>query len=71
MRTRISTEIEIDLGDIKTEDLLEELLSREELFYDPDRIMPLVNRIWEYRRTGKNYDAELDQLIFMVIGKVA
>ena len=65
-------EIDVDLSDFETEDLIEELESRGELPsstgpYDSNE---LVQKIWMYRRNGKDYQALLDNLIYAVTGQI-
>ena len=65
-------EVDVDLGDFETEDLIEELESRDALpesngLYDNRE---LVEQIWMLRRNGKNYDAPLDQLVYAVTGHI-
>ncbi len=65
----ITTEVEVDvdLGEFDTKDLLDELESREKL---PTTSEELVEQIWMRRRNGQNYDVPLDQLIWQVLGKI-
>lgn len=63
-------EIDVELSDFDTEDLLEELESRG---LPADNIMDgemLIHSIYEKRRLGKDYQTELDQLIRQVTGRV-
>ncbi len=60
-------EIDVDLGEFETADLLDELESREKL---PTTSEELVEQIWMRRRNGQNYDVPLDQLIWQVLGKI-
>ena len=60
-------EVDVDLGDFETEDLIEELESRDAFPYDAKE---LVEQIWMLRRNGKNYDAPLDQLVYAVTGRI-
>ena len=72
----ITTEVEVDVNlvDFETADLIEELESRGELPETsgllPDNIKELVEQIWMRRRNGQNYDAPLDQLIYDVTGRI-
>ena len=64
-------EVDVDLGDFDTDDLLDELESRGELPVDGDgNARHLVDAIWLKRRSGQNFDRELDQLIYQVTGKI-
>jgi hypothetical protein len=70
----VNTDVDIDLYDIDTEDLIEELQRRGKNPNDIEMInlelKEIVEKIWMNRRTGKGYQAELDQLIYNVLGKV-
>ena len=74
MYRTITTEVEVDvdLGDFDTEDLLEELESRGELPVDSRyNAKDLLEAIWLKRRMGcTDYQTELDQLIYAGLGKV-
>jgi len=65
-------EVDVDLSDFDTEDLLEELESREELPVDSQHsAKDLLTAIWLKRRTGRtDYQTELDQLIYAGIGQI-
>ena len=64
-------EVEVSLSDFDTEDLIKELESRgnspPECDLDSKEI---VESIYLKRRFGKDYQQELDQLIYQVIGKI-
>jgi hypothetical protein len=67
----ITTEVEVDLSDFETEDLLDELDSRGSLPPDVSGdSKDLVEAIWLRRRNGKNYDDLVDKLIYNVTGHV-
>jgi hypothetical protein len=71
--TYVTVEAEIDLGEIDTEDLVEELESRNA--YDnkteSELYRSLLTIIWQKRRLGDvSYDKELDTLIYDVLGHV-
>ena len=67
-------EVEVDLSDFETDDLIEELEERGELSErtgaGPYDIKELVEQIWMRRRNGQNYDYPLDQLIYNVTGHI-
>lgn len=63
-------EIDVDLSDFDTDDLLEELESRGHPAADLEDGNTIVHRIYEKRRLGKDYQSELDQLIRQVTGRV-
>jgi len=65
-------EVEVDLGEFTTDDLLDELASRSSLPLEEDfHGKELLEKIWMKRRQGKdNYQEELDRLIYEVLGYV-
>ena len=64
-------EVEVDLTDFETEDLLDELESRGSLPADvPGDSKDLVEAIWLRRRNGQDYDDLVDKLIYNVTGHV-
>ena len=64
-------EVDVDLGDFDTDDLLEELESRGELPAENGDAKALLESIWLKRRLGNtDYQPELDQLIYASLGKI-
>ena len=65
-------EVDVDLGEFDTEDLLDELASRSSLPAEENGdAKELVETIWLKRRLGNHdYQAELDKLIYAVLGKI-
>ena len=76
MRYRtVTVDAEVDLSDFDTDDLIEELESRGADYntkgVDADEMRILLESIWQKRRLGNHdYQAELDRLIYGVLGKV-
>jgi hypothetical protein len=74
MTRYITTEVEVELSDFDTDDLLEELEIRgHDMGSGPGPFdsKELLEKIWMKRRLGNhNYQTELDQLIYGVLGKV-
>jgi hypothetical protein len=71
--TYVTVEAEIDLSEIDTEDLVEELESRNayENKTESELYRSLLTIIWQKRRLGDvSYDKELDTLIYDVLGHV-
>lgn len=69
----VYTEVEVDvsLDDFDDYDLIDELQRRGRGFeVDSKTPTELVEKIWQLRRTGKDYQQELDELIYVAIGKV-
>jgi hypothetical protein len=65
-------EVDVDLSDFDTDDLLDELASRSSLPMEEDfRGKELLETIWLKRRTGRtDYQTELDQLIYASLGRI-
>lgn len=65
-------EVDVDLADFDTEDLLDELESRGSLPVNGNiDAKELVEAIWLKRRLGNHdYQDELDKLIYAVLGKI-
>ncbi len=70
----VTAEVEVDLAEFDTDDLIEELESRGHDYntfgVDGDEMRLLLEQIWLRRRTGQDYQRELDQLIYGVLGKI-
>jgi len=68
-------EVDVDMSEFETDDLIEELESRG-LDYntkgvDADEMRELLESIWMKRRMGNSdYQTELDRLIYGVLGKI-
>jgi hypothetical protein len=65
-------EVDVDLGEFDTEDLLDELESRGALPVDSQYdAKDLLQAIWLKRRVGRlDYQGELDQLIYAGLGRI-
>jgi len=65
-------EVDVDISDFETEDLLDELEARGSLPAETDfDAKELLEAIWMKRRNGNdNYQEELDRLIYQVLGHV-
>ena len=69
----VYTEVEVDvsLDDFEDEDLIEELERRGQGFEVASKSgTELLNAIYEKRRTGKDYQRDLEDLIYLGIGKI-
>jgi len=63
-------EVDVELADFDTEDLIEELESRAEPIFNKE-CTQLIEKIWMKRRLGNNnYQEELDQLIYQILGHI-
>lgn len=63
-------EVDVDLSDFDTDDLIEELESRGEIVGDKSDNSVLVDTIYQKRRLGQDYQRELNDLIYQVTGKI-
>lgn len=71
----VSVDVEVDMSEFDTDDLIEELESRGADYntrgVDADEMRLLLESIWQKRRLGNNdYQQELDRLIYGVLGKI-
>jgi hypothetical protein len=63
-------EVDVDLGDFETDDLIEELESRGAGTGEFGDGKELLQAIYEKRRLGQDYQTELEQLIWLGLGRV-
>ena len=63
-------EVDVDLSDFDTDDLIEELESRGAGATDYGDGKDVLTAIYEKRRLGRDYQQELDQLIYLGLGKI-
>jgi len=64
-------EVDVDWEDLDTSDMLEELERRKAI---PDlREFPnvILERIYFKRKSGENFNKDLDDLIYQVIGRIS
>ncbi len=69
----VYTEVEVDvtLDDFDDYDLIDELERRGRGFEVNSKTpTELVTAIWEKRRLGKDFQQEIDQLIYVTLGKI-
>ena len=64
--TTVHVDVDVELSNFDTEDLIEELKSRGEILGSQSE---LVNSIYEKRRLNQDYQTELNELIYQVTGK--
>jgi hypothetical protein len=62
-------EVDVDLSDFETDDLIEELESRGAGTLEYGDGKEVLQSIYEKRRLGQNYQSELDQLIWLGLGR--
>jgi hypothetical protein len=64
----------VDLDDFDDDELLEEVVARNLVIAlsetEGSETYQLITSIWNKRRLGVNYDADIDALIYHAIGKV-
>ena len=63
-------EVEVNLSEFDTDDLVEELESRGLATMDYGDGTDTLRAIYEKRRLGQDYQTELDQLIWLGLGKI-
>ena len=67
----VYTEVDVELSDFEDDDLIEEV-ERRNLSASTDMDgRELVETIYQLRRNGHEYQRELDQLIYSVLGRIA
>ena len=70
-RVETYVEVDVDLDDFDDYDLIEELEKRGRGFeVAGETPTELVTQIYLNRRLGKDYQRELDELIYVAIGKI-
>jgi hypothetical protein len=62
-------EIDVELNDFSDDDIREEAIARN-LFGSDYGINRLITELYQKRRLGKDYQAELDKIIYETIGKI-
>ena len=63
-------EVDVDLTDFETDDLIEELESRGAGVLGHGDGKDVLRSIYEKRRLGQDYQFELDALIYLGLGKI-
>jgi hypothetical protein len=63
-------EVDIDLEDFDTDELIEELERRGTGTVEYGNGTEVLQSIYEKRRMNKDYQQELDQLIWLGLGKI-
>lgn len=66
--------VDVDLDDFDTDELIEELERRGHDYnthgVDGDEARELLEQIYQLRRTGLEYQQDLDKLFYLVLGKI-
>lgn len=68
--TTVNVDVDVELSEFDTDDLIEELESRGEIVGRQSDNGELVNLIYEKRRLNQDYQTELDALIYEVTGRI-
>ena len=68
--TEVEVEVEVDLSDFDTDDLVEELESRGSGIIIGTGHETLLEKIYLLRRVGRDYQRELDELIYAGLGRI-
>jgi hypothetical protein len=63
-------EVDVDLSDFDTDDLIEELESRGAGATDYGDGKEVLESIYQKRRLGQDYQTELEALIYLGLGKI-
>ena len=63
-------EVDVDLSDFDTDDLIDELESRGSGVTDYGNGKEILEAIYLKRRMGQDYQVELDALIYSGLGKI-
>jgi hypothetical protein len=72
----VNTYVEVDdvLDELSDDELIDELKRRgndyNTQFVDGDEMRMILQSLYEKRRIGKDYQSELDKLIYGILGKV-
>ena len=67
-------EVDVDLDSFDDDDLIEEMerrgLDLNTKYISGDEMRELLTQVWIKRREGRDYQRELDDLIYLGIGKI-
>lgn len=70
----VQTEAEVDMSEFDTDDLIEELelrgLNYSTTGVDGDQARAMLERIYHLRRQGQDYQQDLDNFIYYVLGRI-
>jgi len=62
--------VDVNLSDFSDEEILEEMFSRNLSDKLDSEEIELIEKIWQLRRSGLDYQKQLDELIYTVLGKL-
>lgn len=67
-------EVEVDMHEFDDDELIEEMerrgLDLNSKYVSGDEMRELLTKVWINRREGRDYQRELDQMIWYGIGKI-
>lgn len=66
----VEVEVDVDLSDFNDEALIDEIESRGLEFTNGDEVRELLTAVFEKKRLGKDYERELDALIYCGLGRI-
>ena len=70
----VEVDVDIDLDEFDDDELLDELerrgLDMNTRYVSGDQMRELLEKIWHNRRLGKDYQRELDDMIWYGLGKL-
>ena len=72
--TTVEVDVDIDLEDFDTDDLINELENRgydyhtQDIYGDYNK--EILDQIYHLRRQNKDYQSELDTLIYNIVGRI-
>lgn len=70
----VTVNVDVDLDEFDTDELVEELERRGYDYntrgVDADEARVLLEQVYQARRSGEPYQAQLDQLIWAVLGRM-
>ena len=64
-----TVEVEVNLDDFETEDLVKELERRSGMTELPGEVKKILSRIHQARLTGQHWEDELDRFLKDVLGR--
>jgi hypothetical protein len=71
--TKVTIDVEVDLDEFCSDDLVAELNRRalnHHLLESLPESLDLIKQIYQLRRTGQEYQRELDKLFYLVLDKI-
>ena len=68
----VTVQVDADeiLEELTDEELISELKSRGKAYNDTDKMQEVFQTLYEKRRLGEDYQSELDELIYGILGKI-